>query len=329
MSTGDEQTYDVVVVGGGAAGLSGALTLSRARRSVLVVDAGNPRNAAADGVHNYLGREGAPPGELLRVGRGEVESYGGRVLHGAVARVEREAPSPGAIGFRVHLDGGTSVLTRRLLVATGAHDRLPDVPGLAKRWGRDVLHCPYCHGWEVRDRAIGVLSTGPLAVHQALLWSGWSADVVLFTHTGPSLTEDEREQLDARGVTVVDGVVQRVESSGDVLSGVRLDDGRLVTRQALVVSTQPTARADVPAALGLAAVPMERAGAVVAEQVVAGLAGSTEVPGVWVAGNVTDPMGQVITAAADGMRAGAAISADLIAEETAAAVDSLRAARVG
>jgi thioredoxin reductase len=325
MGTNEGQAYDVVVVGGGAAGLSGALVLARARRSVLVVDDGSPRNAPAHGVHNYLGRDGTPPAELLRIGRGEVESYGGRVMHGTVTRVERE---PAGSTFSVHLADGAPVTARRLLVTTGARDRLPDVPGVADRWGRDVLHCPYCHGWEARDQSIGVLATGPMAVHQALLWSGWSADVVLFTHRGPHPTDDEREQLAARGVTVVDGVVERLEVVDDAVSGVVLEGGRVVARQAIVVSSEPMARADVLLGLGLTTQPMERNGAVLATSVPAGMAGATDVPGVWVAGNVNDPMGQVITAAADGMRAGAMINADLTTEETAAAVTARRAARV-
>ena len=169
----------MVVVGGGAAGLSGALALARARRSVLVVDDGQPRNAPADGVHNYLGREGTPPAELLadRPGRG-------RRVRRRARRRERSGRPRERGDFRVTLDDGGRP-ARRLLVATGLVDELPDVPGLAERWGRDVLHCPYCHGWEVRDRAIGDPGHRPARRHQALLWRQWSADVTLFRHTAP------------------------------------------------------------------------------------------------------------------------------------------------
>ncbi len=155
--------YDVLVVGGGAAGLSGALALARARRSVLVIDAGAGRNAPAGHVHNYLGREGTPPAELLAAGRAEVTGYGGEVVTGSVTSAE---PLPGLdgqdAGFRVELADGSSVAARRLLVTTGLVDELPGVAGVTERWGRDVLHCPYCHGWEVRDQALGVLATGPM-----------------------------------------------------------------------------------------------------------------------------------------------------------------------
>nr|MDT0663762.1 NAD(P)/FAD-dependent oxidoreductase [Micromonospora sp. DSM 115978] len=184
-----DNSYDVVVVGGGAAGLGGALALSRARRSVLVVDAGEPRNAPADHIHNYLGREGTPPAALLAAGRAEVASYGGQVVTGRVDAVERltdrmadpaDRATETAARFQVQLDDGRTVRARRLLVTTGLTDELPDVPGLAQRFGRDVLHCPYCHGWEVRDQVIGVLATGPTAMHQAMLFRQLSPTVTVF-----------------------------------------------------------------------------------------------------------------------------------------------------
>ncbi|MGN9844469.1 FAD-dependent oxidoreductase [Nonomuraea sp. H19] len=311
--------YDVVVVGGGAAGLSGALTLGRARRKVLVIDAGRPRNAPAQGVHTYLSREGVPPLELLAAGREEVIGYGGEIMTGTVTAVEKISGR-----FRVVLDDGSSVEADRLLVTTGLVDELPDVPGLAERWGRDVLHCPYCHGWEVRDQAIGVLATGPLAVHQALLWRQWSDDVTLFLHNGPELGDEQREQLAARGVTVVEGQVTGLEVAGDRLTGVRLADGRVVARRALAAAGRLVARGDVLAGLGLETEDQEMAGHVIGTRIPADAAGATSVPGVWVAGNVANATEQVIAAAAGGVRAAAAINADLIAEETRRAVAALR-----
>ena len=199
---------DVVVIGGGAAGLSGAVTLARARRSVLVVDDGTPRNAPADGVHGILGQEGVSPLELLVRGRAELAGYGGALRTGRVVAAAREDD-----GFVVTLDDGTTERARRLLVATGLVDDLPDVPGLRERWGHDVLHCPYCHGWEVRDQPIGVLATSERAVHQALLFRQWSDDVVLLQHTAPEPTPEQAEQLAARGIRVVPGVV--VGGAGD------------------------------------------------------------------------------------------------------------------
>ncbi|GAA1575281.1 NAD(P)/FAD-dependent oxidoreductase [Kribbella sancticallisti] len=313
--------YDVVVVGGGAAGLSGALALVRARRSVLVIDNGTPRNAPAEHVHNYLTRDGVPPGELYAIGRKEVTGYGGEVVIGTVTSVRPAEPS----GFVVEQAGREPVEARRLLVTAGVVDELPDVPGLAERFGRDVLHCPYCHGWEVRDQAIGVLGTGAMAIHQALLFRQWSEDVTLFLHEGPQPTEEEWKQLAARGISVVQGKVEAVEVADDRLTGLRLEGGRVIPRQALVVQTRLRARADFLDDLGLKAVEREARGMIIGTAIDSDPTGKTEVPGVWVAGNVTDPMSQVITSAAAGLAAGAMLNADLLAEDTQQAVDAYRA----
>ncbi|SDC62900.1 Thioredoxin reductase [Sanguibacter gelidistatuariae] len=309
-------TYDVVVVGGGAAGLSAAVALGRARRSVLVIDAGQQRNLPAAGVHNFLTRDGMSPAELARVGRDEVLSYGGTVLTASVRSVT-------AIGgaFDVVADDGTRVRARRLLLATGLVDELPDVPGLRERWGIDVLHCPYCHGWEVRDQMIGVLASGPMAVHQALLFRQWSEHVTLFLNGRPEPTEEEAEQLAARGVAVVPGAVAGLEVRDDVLAAVLLTHGPRHAVQALVVGPTFTARTELAAALGVAttAHPMGAGTYVVTDET-----GLTSVPGVWAAGNVSDLMAQVVTSAARGLMVGAAINTDLMNEELRLAVEAYR-----
>lgn len=315
----DAATYDVAVVGGGAAGLSGALMLGRSRRSVLVIDAGEPRNAPAAAVHGFLSRDGISPAELLEKGQAEIRGYGAQIQTGRVTSVERVED-----GFAVTLDDGGSVNARRLLVATGLIDELTDVPGVRERWGHDVLHCPYCHGWEVRDQRIGILASGPMAVHQALLFRQLSADVVLFRHTAPRLTEDEAEQLAARGITVVDGEVSTLEVHDDQLSGVRLRSGEFVPCQAVVVAPRFVARAEVLSALGLETTDREISGHVLGSYVPADVTGATTVPGVWVAGNVADPFGQVVGAASAGAMAGAHINADLVAEDTRHAVAAHR-----
>jgi thioredoxin reductase len=306
-----KNSYDVVVVGGGAAGLSGALMLARVRRSVVVIDAGAPRNAPAAGVHGLLAADGIRPAELLERGRAEVRRYGGQVVAAEVTTVARDTE-----GLSVALADARSVRARRLLVATGLVDELPDVPGVRERWGRDVVHCPYCHGWELRDQAIGVLASGPMSTHQALLFRQLSDDVTYLTHTMPP-NHEEAEQLAARGIRVVDGEVASLEVVEDRLTGVRLRDGTVVDRDALVVSTRMVARAGFLAALGLR--PVEHPSGVGAH-IPADPTGRTDAPGVWVAGNVTDLAAQVGTSAAAGALAAAQVNADLVAEETRQAV---------
>ena len=319
MQTTDAQdpaTYDVVVVGGGAAGLGGALILGRSRRSVLVIDAGEPRNAPASGVHGFLTRDGISPSELLRMGRGEVRGYGARVLDGRVASAES-----GDGGFTVTLEDGTRVGARRLLVTTGLVDELPDVAGVRERWGRDVLHCPYCHGWEVRDQPVGVLASGPVAVHQALLFRQLTDDLTLFLHTAPRPTDEEAEQLAALGIAVVEGEVASLEVHEDRLTGVRMGNGEVIPRSAVVVGPRFFARAGMLAGLGLETTAHPSG---IGEYVEADAVGLTAVPGVWVTGNVTDPTAQVLASANAGVMAGAAINADLIAEDTREAVAAHR-----
>lgn len=304
--------YDVVVIGGGAAGLNGALMLARSRRSVLVLDAGAPRNSPAEGVHGLLGHDGMPPAELLERGRAEVRSYGGQVESAEVATARAAGD-----GFAVEVADGRTVRARRLLVATGLTDELPDIAGLRERWGRDVVHCPYCHGYEVRDRAIGVLATGPMAVHHALLFHQLSADVTLFTHTAPPPSGEDAERLAALGIPLVGGKVESLEIAGDRITGVRLADGAVVPRDVVAVGPRMVARAGFLADLGLptAENPM-------GVYVPADPAGRTEVPGVWAAGNVTDLSAQVGAAAAAGALAGAQINADLVAEEARRALEA-------
>ena len=303
-------TYDVIVIGGGPAGLSGAVALSRALRSVLVIDAGEPRNAPADGIHNYLTRDNIAPADFRTAGRTEVRHFGGEIVDGRVTSAGRDGDL-----LTVQLEDGRSYAARRLLVTTGLTDELPDLPGLREHWGHDVLHCPYCHGYEVRGRAIGIIGSSPMSLHQALMWRQWSDDVTLFQHTGPEPDADQARQLAARGVTVVTEKVSEVLAEAGRLTGVRLTDGTVVTREYLVVAPRFLANAEPLPSLGLTATVNDFGSAVEAEP-----SGRTAVPGVWVAGNVTDQMAQVVSAAAAGLHVGAQLNADLIMEDTARAV---------
>jgi len=312
------RTVDVVVIGGGAAGLNGALMLARSRRSVVVIDGGTPRNAPAEAVHGLLALDGTPPAELYRRGREEVRGYGGTVVTGTVAAATPAQPSPdGDPRFTVTLTDGRELTARRLLVATGARDVLPDVPGLADHWGRSVVHCPYCHGWEVRDQPIGILAVGPASVHQALLFRQLTDDLVYFTR-GTELDGDGRARLEALDVRVVEEPVTEVVADTDgAIAGVLLAGGGMVDRRVLAVGTSLQPRLDGLEALGL---PVEELPGAMGRRVVSGMAGTTEVPGVWVAGNVTEPMAQVGASAAAGAMSGAHINAHLVAADPGAAV---------
>jgi thioredoxin reductase/2-polyprenyl-3-methyl-5-hydroxy-6-metoxy-1,4-benzoquinol methylase len=312
------ESYDVLVVGGGAAGLSGAVALGRSRRSVLVVDAGEPRNSPAGHVHNFLTRDGTPPAELYAAGRAEVARYGGRVESGKVTSLSRDGEL-----FRAEVNDRV-VTARRLLVATGLHDELPDVPGLAERWGADVLHCPYCHGWEVRDKRVGILATGPGAVHQALLFRQLTPHVTVLRHTAAPFADEQSEQLGALGIPVVDGLVAQVEASAGRLTGALLADGIRVALDALIVGPRFVANADLLAPFGLVPVEVSFGGQVIATRIEADPTGATSVPGIYVAGNVADPQAQVISSASAGLMASAAINMDLIAEDTRNAVTARR-----
>jgi len=312
-----EETVDAVVIGGGAAGLNGALMLVRSRRSVVVIDSGAPRNAPAAGVHGLLGLDGTPPADLLRRGREEVRGYGGRIVAGEVTSVRPAAPSAdGDLRFAVTLADGRALQARRVLIATGLRDVLPEVPGLAEHWGHSVVHCPYCHGWEVRDEPIGILAAGPASLHHALLFRQLTDDLVYFTR-GTELGEDARGRFAARNIRVVDTPVDAVVAAPDGgIAGVRLSDGQVVPRRVLAVATTLQARTDGLLELGL---PMADLPNGMGRHFATGMAGTTEVPGVWVAGNATDLMAQVGASAAAGALAGAHINAHLAAADTEAA----------
>ena len=315
----ENETYDVVVIGGGAAGLSGAMALGRSKRSVLVVDAREPRNAPAGHAHNYRGREGGSPLEPLATGRAEVRSYGVEVVTDRVVGLSGEAGA-----FLVTTAGGRRFGASRVLATGGVVDELPDVPGLAERWGIDVLHCPYCHGWEVRDKPLAILATTPMAAHHGLLFRQLSDDVVMVVHDGVELPDEEVEKLGAIGVRFADGTPREVVTDGDALVGLRLADGSLLERDAIVVATKPHVRADYLGPLGIEPTPFEMAGAVLGSVIAVEPTGATAVPGVFAAGNATDISMTLMASAAHGNRVGAWINAELANADATKAVEALR-----
>ncbi|GAB3541470.1 NAD(P)/FAD-dependent oxidoreductase [Arthrobacter tecti] len=261
------------------------------------------------------------PVELLKIGRTEVESYGGTIIPGTVINAAHDDDP--RYRFRTTLEDGTVLRSRRLLLTTGLTDQLPDIPGLREHWGRDVIHCPFCHGWEVRDRAIGILATSPMALHQALLFRQWSSRITLFLNNTIEPNETEWEQFAARGITVVDGAVTNLQNDDDGrLAAVELADGRTVPIEALTVAPRFVANTGIFAGLGLAPVqhPMG-----VGEHLEVDEMGATKVDGVWAAGNVANLMLQVLPSAASGSTAAVAINNSLMAEELEADLAAYRA----
>jgi thioredoxin reductase len=313
------ERYEAIVVGGGAAGLSAALVLGRARRRTLVVDAGEPRNAPAAHMQGYLTRDGMPPAEFLAAGRAEIARYGVELVQDRAVDVSRDTE------FAVALAGGRTVRAPHLVVATGLRDELPPVAGLAERFGRDVLHCPYCHGWEVRDRPFGVLATSAQSVHQALMVTQWSKDVTLFLHrvAKDELSDDDLRRLAAAGVRLVPGEVAGLAVTDDRLTGVRLagdtsfEEGTVHDREVLFVAPKAVPRTEL----------LVRLGAAMSETpfgsypVVDGR-GLTSVPGLWAAGNASGFAEQVVNAAGGGYRVGAAVNGELLFAALDAAVEA-------
>ncbi|MHB1534705.1 MAG: FAD-dependent oxidoreductase [Acidimicrobiales bacterium] len=308
-----ERHCDVGVIGGSAAGLAAALQLGRQRRSVIVVDAAEARNAPAAHMHGYLGHEGLPPADLTSVGREEVRSYGGEVLAGRVSRVTRTDDDR----FRVELVGGNSLVARRVLAATGLVDELPDIDGLAEHWGGDVIHCPFCHGFEVRDRRIVHIVTHPMALHTAGLFRQLSAQLTVVVHDPGDVDGSELDALRVGGVDVIDGQVSRIvaAASGHV-TAVELVGHEAIDADAVVVAPRFKVRAEPFMSLGLrpAAHPSG-----LGDFLETDATGATAVAGLYAAGNVTDPSQQVLSAAADGSRVGAMISVSLARDDVAAA----------
>lgn len=300
---------DVAVIGGSAAGLAGALQIARQRRSVIVVDDDTPRNAPAEHMHGYLGREGASPAELRAVGREEVRSYGGEVLSGRVLAVHANES-----GFRLELSGGHALIARRVLVATGLRDELPAVDGLRERWGREVIHCPFCHGWEVRDQRIVQIVTSPMGLHPTPLMRHLTDRLTVVLHDGPGADAEKAEALRESGVTVIDGTVTRVIDHEGALR-VDLSDGTALPADAILTGTRVHPRLESLEPLGLEVAPHP---AGIGEILVVDQTGRTSVDGVFAAGNVSDGGAQVLQAAAGGSLVGAQIAFSLADEDLAA-----------
>ena len=309
--------YDAVIVGAGTAGLSAALLLGRSRRRVLVLDGGAPRNAPAAGVHGFFTRDGVSPGELLEIGREQLEPYGG-----VEYRVERATGASGSDGaFEVGLEGGETVPARKLVLATGVVDELPERPGFKELWGRGVYHCPYCHGWKVRDRPLAVMAGGEEVLERSVLIRNWSRDLVALTD-GSSLGDEARARLGALGVPVREERISRLEGRSDGAEGLRrvvFEDGSSVEREGLFYGPSQRQGSPLAKALGCEIVTMGPALEVVKADP---MTRESSVPGVYVVGDAGPPPQSVAVAAASGATAAAVLNHALCEEDAEAEISS-------
>lgn len=294
----NSRIWDAVIIGGGPAGMSGALILGRSRKRVLVLDQEEPRHAVALGVHNFLTREGISPSELRRIGGEQIAQFPTVTFqHAQVIQIDRQGEGP----LTLLTDQGESIVTRSLLLATGVRDLHPDIAGFQDHWGQDINVCPYCHGWEARDQPIAVVVSGEHAAIKALLLRGWSDDVMLFTQGG-ALNDAHAAALRDAKIPIEAGFIVGFEGAPGRLTGLRLGDGRFVERSSVFIelAQEPL---PVVAALNL---PMLD-GAFIA------IDGTqrTEDPRIWAAGDCTTRMQTVAGAVAAGTVAGAVINHSL------------------
>ena len=298
-------SYDCVVVGAGPAGLSGALMLGRCRRSVLVCDAGEPRNARSAGLHGYLTRDGTEPDEFLRLARQELERYPTVEFHrGEIVEARRTSG-----GFSVVSAGGLRLTARKLLLATGVVDEIPEIEGLHELYGKSVHHCPYCDAWEWRDQPLAVYGRAEPGTALALALTVWSDDVVLCTDGPSGLSEEEEQQLDQAGIEVREDRVVRLEGCDGLLERVVFAEGDPLPRRALFLCCGQHQRSQLAARLG--------AGFNAKGTVETGSCEVTNVPGLYVAGDASKDAQFVIVAAAEGTEAGMAINKALLKEDLA------------
>jgi thioredoxin reductase len=308
-------SWDCVIVGGGAAGLSAALVLGRARRRALLVDAGRQSNLAAHGIGGFLGADRRPPADFYAEGRRELADYP-TIL---VADGEATAAAPDGEGFSLGLSDGSTHTARTVLLAGGTEYRYPSLPGIADLWGNSVFHCPFCHGWEVRERALGVLGADAGGVHRALLLRAWSEDVTLLTDGAAELDAGQRAQLADAGVEVDERPLDSLAGEGDALRSVTFSDGSERPLGGLLVAVTLHQRDGLAGLLGVS---LAEAGPLSAETVAVDPRFATTTPGVYAAGDLALQMPSVANAVMSGSVAAAAVVGELsgaVPRSTAAA----------
>jgi thioredoxin reductase len=300
--------WDCIVVGAGAAGLSAALVLGRARRRTLVVDEGKQSNLPAPGIGGLLGHDRRPPAQLYQAGRAELAAYDGvEVRTGKVVAGATEGA-----GFVVELADGSRERAKRILLASGMEYRPPQIPGLDALWGGSAFHCPFCHGWEMRDQPLAVLAAGDRAVHSALLLRGWTDDVVILADGPADLDTVQRGQLAAANVVVDERPVAEFLSEAGELTAVKFADGAQLARRGVLVATTLHQRSELAKQLGVATAPP---GPVVVDAVEIDAFHRTSVPGVFAAGDISAQMPQVAAAIATGSLSAVAVVQSLLADD--------------
>ena len=307
-----DTNWDCIVVGGGAAGLSAALVLGRARRRTLVVDAGGQSNRFAEGIGGLLGADGRPPGDFYATGRAELAAYPSvEVRRGEVVGGQRDGG-----GFLLELADGSRETALRVLLATGMEYRYPDLPGIAERWGRSVFHCPFCHGWEVREKPLGVLDRGDSGVERALLLSAWSDDVTLLANGSAELDSADTARLQAAGIAIDERRVAALRGAGDALDAVVFDDGSERACNGLLVPVSMHQRSGLAKQLGASAA---EPNPLMADAIDVDRMHATSAPGVLAAGDVSGIMPSVANAVAAGSTAAAAVVRGLVVDARDAA----------
>ncbi len=316
------EKYDAIIVGAGAAGLSAALMLGRSKRSVLVLDGGAPRNTPSEHSHGFFTRDGASPEELVRIGKRDLEAYPSVEVREGVA-----VGASGADGnFEVKLDGEETVDARKILIASGVVDVMPDIPGFAEAWGRGIFHCPYCHGWEVRDAPLAVYGGGARLMHGVHLVWNLSRDLVVIAD-GTGVSDENREEISALGVPLYESGISRIESDGETgkLTRIVLGDGTAIEREGLFANPPQRQRSDIAETLGCETTYFEmmRTHTITADP----MTRETTVKGVFAAGDAVVPPAQsLMNAASAGSNAGAfmnyVLAEDDVAAEISAVVES-------